>query len=533
MSGSSGNTKELEFRYESSSTSSFLVIDCRARILEFQARMLENNDIRYVVPVEAVKSEGTCHLYYNITSRIPLLMYLKRYKLNRVEFLRLFLSLSSSIINSAGYLLSSSNFLFDPEYVYIEPDTMEARLIYIPAESEDHCGGTLQTLVSDVLMQHINEAGFGGNLVQRILSEIKSETFSLKSFMILVNELLYGDEAGGVPARPPEQDSCEKILENSCKKDKIEEKQEYKENKENKENINADVFPRLVVPAVLLQLIMGGIVFMCRGFLDNVGENRTATYAAVLMIIVAVDVLIFKRLQALKLLKTSSDSGSQQSVPEDKPEQMVTDRQLSRNETSASKAYQRLKKLTDSALPEKNKEFDRNIQYVNSTFDTNAVLSNEPVCRHEGITTAIDRDLPRGADAGTDAGNIDHMDGEVPDDIALRYIQKTEILGNNTKKVHMLKSRGRFANDRDIVIDRDEIIIGRLQGHVDHVLLNNAVGKLHAELICRNGSCFVKDLNSINGTFVNEVRIESNKEVELKNNDSLQFANSEFVYLCS
>ncbi len=530
MSGDGENSKELKFRYESSSASSFLVIECRARILEFQAKMLENNDIRYVVPVEAVKSEGAYHFYYNITSRIPLLMYLKRHKLNRVEFLRLFLNLSSNINNSAGYLLSSSNFLFDPEYVYIEPDTMEVRLIYIPAESGGHCGGTLQTLVSDVLMQHINEAGFGGNLVQRILSEIKSEMFNLKSFMILINELLYGEETGGAPAPLPEHDSCEKTLKNSCKKDKIEEKQEDKENKENKD---IKISLTSVVPAVLLQFVMGGIIFMCRGFLDNIGENRTATYAAVLMIVIAIDVLVFRKLQVLKLLRTCSDSSSQQSAPEDEPEWTVNGRQLPRKEASASKAYQRLKKLTESALQEKDKASDCNKNCVNGAVNANAVLTEEPAYYREGTITAINRETLKRADAGTDAGNIDQVAREAQDDVALRYVQKTEVLGNNTKKVHMLKSRGRFANDRDIVIDRDEIIIGRLQGHVDHVLLNNAVGKLHAELICRNGSCFVKDLNSINGTFVNDARIDSNKEVELKNNDSLQFANSEFIYLCS
>jgi len=99
--------------------------------------------------------------------------------------------------------------------------------------------------------------------------------------------------------------------------------------------------------------------------------------------------------------------------------------------------------------------------------------------------------------------------------------------------VRVLKSTGNHSGDEDIYIDKDDYIIGRLSGYVDHVLMNNAVGKLHAQMICRNGACYVRDLNSVNGTFVNNKRIDSNKDVELKNNDKLQLANSEFVFINS
>jgi len=41
----------------------------------------------------------------------------------------------------------------------------------------------------------------------------------------------------------------------------------------------------------------------------------------------------------------------------------------------------------------------------------------------------------------------------------------------------------------------------------------------------------VKDLNSKNGTFVNGVRIAANTEYEIKNNDKITFANSEYVFI--
>jgi len=91
----------------------------------------------------------------------------------------------------------------------------------------------------------------------------------------------------------------------------------------------------------------------------------------------------------------------------------------------------------------------------------------------------------------------------------------------------------RQPGEKDIVIDRDEFIVGRLAGYVDHALHSNAVGKLHAVFVRRNGCCYVRDLNSLNGTYINGKRIESNKEILLRNNDTLRLANCEFIFSCA
>ena len=58
MSGTAGEAvNELEFMYESDTASSFLVVKCAGRIIEYQAGMLENNDIEYIIPAETVIKE--------------------------------------------------------------------------------------------------------------------------------------------------------------------------------------------------------------------------------------------------------------------------------------------------------------------------------------------------------------------------------------------------------------------------------------------------------------------------------------------
>ncbi len=42
---------------------------------------------------------------------------------------------------------------------------------------------------------------------------------------------------------------------------------------------------------------------------------------------------------------------------------------------------------------------------------------------------------------------------------------------------------------------------------------------------------FLKDLNSVNGTFVNDGRISGNVEHPLKDGDNVAFANCEYVFV--
>lgn len=105
---------------------------------------------------------------------------------------------------------------------------------------------------------------------------------------------------------------------------------------------------------------------------------------------------------------------------------------------------------------------------------------------------------------------------------------KTVLLCNVKKGVPYLRSLD-APGEADLVLDRHEMLAGRLIDEVDLVCKNNAVGKVHAKLVYKSGEWYVMDLNSVNGTFVNSQRIKSNEEYCLKKGDNLAFANCEYL----
>lgn len=105
---------------------------------------------------------------------------------------------------------------------------------------------------------------------------------------------------------------------------------------------------------------------------------------------------------------------------------------------------------------------------------------------------------------------------------------KTELLANVRQGFPVLRSTN-AADFEEIRINKPEFLIGRLEDQVDHVCRNSAVGKVHALISVRDGVLRLRDLNSVNGTYVNNVRIESNRDVEIRDNDVIAFANSDYI----
>ena len=364
-----------EFAFESDAAASFLVAKCGSELQEYQVSMLEHNNIGCVIPLNVVRKEGVNCFYYNITSKISLNFFLKRKKFNREQFLKFLINVMSAINESAGYLLADSNFVFDGEYVYIDPETLEPALVYIPTRLEDGWGAVLRSFISDLLMQHINAEEFDGeNLVQRILAATNSRVFNVRSFLNLLNELLYGRRrveadhgneneeeaiedipfmkvsnsgaqdgkmfsgragreqsrapeargipgagkaAGGVPRareRPEAGKAASRAApqahraSESSKTVSREALREHRASVKNRApeaggargtgaNPQTSRIRLMVLSAVLIQVLIGAAIYLCRGFLDNVSENPAVTYTAVVMIVIAVELLIFKKIK--------------------------------------------------------------------------------------------------------------------------------------------------------------------------------------------------------------------------------------------
>lgn len=101
--------------------------------------------------------------------------------------------------------------------------------------------------------------------------------------------------------------------------------------------------------------------------------------------------------------------------------------------------------------------------------------------------------------------------------IRMPWVYLEELEGEKPKK---------FALEKEITI------IGKWRENVDICLEIPTVSRMHGKIIHREGKDFLIDLNSRNGTMLNEVWINPEEEYELKNGDILVFAQKKFRYVC-
>lgn len=89
----------------------------------------------------------------------------------------------------------------------------------------------------------------------------------------------------------------------------------------------------------------------------------------------------------------------------------------------------------------------------------------------------------------------------------------------------------RKKNGETVNITNPEFKIGRNRATVDYCVADNtAVGRVHAFVVSKNGNTYLKDNNSTNGTFVNNVRVKSGSETLLANGDKITLGDEEFTY---
>lgn len=103
------------------------------------------------------------------------------------------------------------------------------------------------------------------------------------------------------------------------------------------------------------------------------------------------------------------------------------------------------------------------------------------------------------------------------------------ILQESAKVQGILKPQS-DAGRADIYIEEDEVRIGK-GANVDIRISDEAVSRIHAKITRESENYYLEDLNSTNGTFLNEELLCFREKYRLKKDDIIQFANVKYRFL--
>lgn len=94
------------------------------------------------------------------------------------------------------------------------------------------------------------------------------------------------------------------------------------------------------------------------------------------------------------------------------------------------------------------------------------------------------------------------------------------------------KKQGLFLTDvygEKTVVSKEKVLVGKGAMCELRICDNTHVARIHAELSYHNGDWYICDLNSINGTYHNGIKLSASKKYKLSANDKICFANSEYT----
>lgn len=99
----------------------------------------------------------------------------------------------------------------------------------------------------------------------------------------------------------------------------------------------------------------------------------------------------------------------------------------------------------------------------------------------------------------------------------------------SSRRAYLVFEKGEDMTKFEITGER--IFIGRNSAAADFVIDEKSVGRLHAEMINKEGKWFIVDNHSKNGTYLNGERLIAGYECELKDGSILTFANREYKFV--
>lgn len=82
----------------------------------------------------------------------------------------------------------------------------------------------------------------------------------------------------------------------------------------------------------------------------------------------------------------------------------------------------------------------------------------------------------------------------------------------------------------NFTIQRDIFLIGKNGAQVDGVIQSEGVSRLHAKIYTQEGQFYIEDLNSTNGTYLNDVALDYHQPRQLGRGDKVRFGAEEYLF---
>lgn len=555
----------MEVSYRKDLRHNYLVIpECEGSDGEaYSIRMLQVNSVSGIIKPDQRIIDNQVLFYYDITSRQSLQIAYEKAPISYEQLKSMFLSLADIIDQIYEYLLNENDLLLEPEYIFTELSTGRLYICYLPGYNRD-----LRKQIVSLIEYMMNKVDYKDKeavlYIYNLYLKSRDEDFSYSSILSAIKE-----EKQDNPIKKEMDKTMERIKsrENNNKiklpeaviDDHIDSKNNIKQIPVMMEKISDDqeqyYYPlKTYIYTGLCGLGAVSVLFISiktKLIYTSLGSRIDYSKLLVLLLmLLSVTAYLIKKIWDKKNRLTKIISKTEYYYPEyedvfhkekdvihiNSANEPVLNRMSGqkqdllkrfRNNSYFHNKHGQISDLQKES--DKEPEIDKNF-WQNCSLDTGSEQSKSDIenlsIRDCHINYDIDfsaKDLHKGQHKEITA---QHNEEYVQDN----NINPTVILNADVSSyLCYLKPEEKDIYD-DIKINSFPFIIGKQKGFVDYCLDKETVSRYHVKITKEEDGYYITDLNSTNGTCVNNNPLSCYQRTELKDKDQVTIAGIKYTF---
>ncbi|WP_099467358.1 DUF6382 domain-containing protein [Konateibacter massiliensis] len=484
-----------EFKRDLNNNYMILSDEAAGLVEDYRMRMLISNEIPAILRCNVRKLDGVVKYFYEITSKQPLARIYEKKKIGETELNVIITSFLKVIENSEEYLLNPNDFVLEPDVIYMNIETSRIYFCYMPGYEHD-ISESFHALTAYILERINHEDKHAVATAYELYRQTMNENYSLKDILNSIasdegqeneegkediaeseTELKRGKriEKGSKIERSNKIEGGRKIVTEPAYLD-TEERQENDASQEKERSKKLYAMGGIVIVTALA--LLSYFLYQNREVISDLKlSNDIFLKIGGVLLITAVltGYMFYKKYEAKK--------------EEQEESLIVMEEEEKRGRTVAVEPNWVLKRETGAAASQNVTRY--------SQMESEGSLISETVIRNFQ-----------------------------PESEAESY-GNTVLLACRQPRHKLSPSKEKYPS---FELSEKAFLIGKMEEHVDGVIQNESISRIHAEIKKDEGSYYLTDLNSTNGTFHNGKRLEANETVEIFPEDTLHFAAVEYVF---
>lgn len=188
---------DIEFIYEEKDGSKFLIAK-QPEDTEFDSLvvgMITNNTIPGVAPAIFTQVDDCKYVKYNVTAKIPLKEYLTGY-IQKQRLIQVFTDIARAMSSVEEYMIDRHNILLDDEYIFVDAESGKTSTICVPFTQMEQDDETILKFFKNAVFSVQFDRRENNDYVPKLIGFLNdSKTFSVQSFLKLMDEIMYGEAA--------------------------------------------------------------------------------------------------------------------------------------------------------------------------------------------------------------------------------------------------------------------------------------------------------------------------------------------------